>query len=193
MEIDVSAILLKLYRGDAAKYFDDPAMGALFDPPLIGVASADDAWFCPIQRVDWLLPLDAPGGVGAGRARRGGPQRRQLVSARCGSCPPEQSWRATDSFPELGLCPHVRRVHSPMSVTAIGGVTRTAVSSNNTRAGSQYGHSSKVLCRVTLAMTPHVWPTEKSPHATASMRAHPPKRSGIGSPRKKTLGHREET
>lgn len=45
MAIDVSAILLDLYRADAAKYFDDPALGTLFDPPFAAVASASDPWF----------------------------------------------------------------------------------------------------------------------------------------------------
>ena len=66
---DVAAILQTLYDADEDKYLDDPAGVALFDPPLVGVARADDPWFARLKDVigDFLwtpqeaLDLAAPG------------------------------------------------------------------------------------------------------------------------------------
>ncbi|MFW6189617.1 MAG: hypothetical protein ACOC7T_04210 [Planctomycetota bacterium] len=50
--MDVAAALLELYEQDAEKYFEDPALGPVFDPPAVRVASASDPWF---ERFEELL------------------------------------------------------------------------------------------------------------------------------------------
>jgi epoxyqueuosine reductase QueG len=69
MALDPSDLLRGLYEADAENRFDDPSMGALFDPPFIGVAAADDPWFVRLKQVigdfHWTpqeaLDLVAPG------------------------------------------------------------------------------------------------------------------------------------
>ena len=42
---DAPQLLRRLYDADSAKYLDDPPDVAMFDPPLVAVARADDPWF----------------------------------------------------------------------------------------------------------------------------------------------------
>jgi len=44
-------ILTELYEADRRKYFDDPAMGAVFDAPIMCVAGADDPWFARFKEI----------------------------------------------------------------------------------------------------------------------------------------------
>ena len=41
--LDAAKMLLELYEADQHKYFDDRALGAMFDSPLVAVAGADDS------------------------------------------------------------------------------------------------------------------------------------------------------
>ena len=43
--------MLELYEGDDGNRFEDPEMGPLFNPPLVAVASADDAWFARFKQL----------------------------------------------------------------------------------------------------------------------------------------------
>ncbi len=69
MKIDPAQILGALYEQDSAKYFDEPADVALFDPPAVAVAAADDPWFVRFKQTigdfHWTpaeaLTLAAPG------------------------------------------------------------------------------------------------------------------------------------
>ena len=45
MSLEVHRILQDLFHSDPENRFEDPALGALFDPPFVGVASAADPWF----------------------------------------------------------------------------------------------------------------------------------------------------
>jgi epoxyqueuosine reductase QueG len=45
LTLDVAQMLLDLYDSDPGNHFEDPALGPLFDPPLVGAADADDPWF----------------------------------------------------------------------------------------------------------------------------------------------------
>jgi epoxyqueuosine reductase QueG len=51
MTVDPGKILLELYEADQEKWFDDRALGTLFDPPFVGVASADDPWFARFKEI----------------------------------------------------------------------------------------------------------------------------------------------
>jgi epoxyqueuosine reductase QueG len=51
MKMDPSALLPELYEADQKKYFDDPAMGPVFDPPFVGVAGAEDPWFARLKEL----------------------------------------------------------------------------------------------------------------------------------------------
>lgn len=51
MTFDPLNHLLELYETDPGNRFDDPAMGPLFDPPLVGVAAADDPWFARFKEI----------------------------------------------------------------------------------------------------------------------------------------------
>jgi threonine dehydrogenase-like Zn-dependent dehydrogenase len=42
MAVDPSSLLRELYETDPLNHFDDPSMGPLFDPPLVGVAAAKE-------------------------------------------------------------------------------------------------------------------------------------------------------
>jgi epoxyqueuosine reductase len=45
MSFDPEAVLREMYDADADSHFEEPGLGRLFDPPVLGIASADDAWF----------------------------------------------------------------------------------------------------------------------------------------------------
>jgi epoxyqueuosine reductase QueG len=51
MALDPQILLRELYDADLGNRFDDPAVGPLFDPPLVGVAAADDPWFARFKRI----------------------------------------------------------------------------------------------------------------------------------------------
>jgi epoxyqueuosine reductase QueG len=51
MNFDPLNHLLELYETDPGNRFDDPSMGPLFDPPLVGVAAADDPWFARFKEI----------------------------------------------------------------------------------------------------------------------------------------------
>lgn len=67
--VDPEAILGALYDADDAKTLDDPPGVAMFDPPIVAVAAADDPWFQKLKTVigpfHWTpqeaLHLAAPG------------------------------------------------------------------------------------------------------------------------------------
>jgi epoxyqueuosine reductase len=48
--LDPAAVLQALYAADGEKYFDDAPAVPMFDPPLVGVAAADDPWFTRIAQ-----------------------------------------------------------------------------------------------------------------------------------------------
>ena len=43
--IDIESILLEMYEADGGNCFDDPALGRMFDQPIVRVAHAADPWF----------------------------------------------------------------------------------------------------------------------------------------------------
>jgi epoxyqueuosine reductase QueG len=49
--IDPHQLLRELYDADTDKFFDEPSGVAMFDPPLVGVATADDPWFTRFKEV----------------------------------------------------------------------------------------------------------------------------------------------
>jgi len=49
--VNAAKLVLELYEADAGNCFDDPAMGRLFDPPTVAIASADDAWFTRFKEI----------------------------------------------------------------------------------------------------------------------------------------------
>lgn len=51
MTIEPGKVLLELYEADEEKYFEDREAGPLFDPPSVGVASADDPWFARFKEL----------------------------------------------------------------------------------------------------------------------------------------------
>jgi epoxyqueuosine reductase len=67
--IDPHSLLRELYDADTDKFFDDPALGPMFDPPVVAVADAHDPWFTRFKDVigefywtpDQALATVAPG------------------------------------------------------------------------------------------------------------------------------------
>lgn len=51
MTVNAAKLVLELYEADAGNCFDDPAMGRLFDPPTVAIASADDPWFTRFKEI----------------------------------------------------------------------------------------------------------------------------------------------
>ncbi len=45
----IADVVRELYEADDANHFEDASLGPLFDPPFVGVASADDPWFRRFQ------------------------------------------------------------------------------------------------------------------------------------------------
>ena len=51
MAVNAAELVLDLYKADTGNRFDDPAMGRLFDPPTVAIASADDPWFSRFREI----------------------------------------------------------------------------------------------------------------------------------------------
>ncbi len=51
MTVDAAGILRELYEAETEKYLDDPARTLLFDPPILAVADASDAWFPRMKEI----------------------------------------------------------------------------------------------------------------------------------------------
>jgi hypothetical protein len=51
MAIDPSSLLRELYDADQGNRFDNPSIGALFDPPLVGIVAADDPRFARFKEI----------------------------------------------------------------------------------------------------------------------------------------------
>jgi len=51
VNLDPGKMLLELYEADERKWFDDRSLGPLFEPPVMVVASADDAWFARFKEL----------------------------------------------------------------------------------------------------------------------------------------------
>lgn len=49
MNFNPQVVLDELYRADPDRFFDEPAQVAIFDPPLVGIARADDPLFARIK------------------------------------------------------------------------------------------------------------------------------------------------
>ena len=49
--LDLLQMFRELYDQTPGNVFDDPALGPMFDPPLVAVASADDLWFARLKDV----------------------------------------------------------------------------------------------------------------------------------------------
>lgn len=102
-------ILQALYEADAKKWLDESPGVAMFDPPIVGVASADDPWFTRLKEVigdfHWT-PQEALGQAAPGATARSViswvmPVNETARKAnRCETRLPARTWVYTRAFGE---------------------------------------------------------------------------------------------